>query len=1126
MKRFIALGVACVCAAPAFAGQPTQADCDNPAPSTVLAPAASKATDARAYWLDAQSIAWPTPLTPPPAKAGGGREGVLSASYRLATPGRAPIPLTPDNTPLPDAFKFIGEGPHLRVPTNTNVRALLRNDVVIERLDARGHVTDRTHLQTPGALDALYADAADKVVLGTHDLAYDSIPFALWAPTARTVALCLYDTPRGASRSRVPMVRDPASGVWSTTVSMIPGPRYYLFLVDVDVPGVGLVRNRVTDPYSDALAADGARSFVARTEVDDDAGWHGDHAPSPRTSVIYELHVRDFSRDDPSVPAAHRGKYLAFTDTQSNGMRHLRALADAGVTDVHLLPVFDFASVPERHCDPKGDKAHDCFNWGYEPFHFNAPEGSYATDPDGDTRVREFRAMVKALHAIGLRVGMDVVYNHTTASGQAANSVLDRIVPGYYHRLDANGAVANSTCCANTATEHRMMAKLMRDSVVQWARDYHIDSFRFDLMGHQPRAVMEDLQRALKAATGRDIPLIGEGWNFGEVADGKRFVQASQLSLGGTGIGTFSDRARDAVRGGGPGDHAPALAEAKGWISGGADARSADLVRVGLAGTLKDYELPSGTPLSKVDYNGQPAGYATQPSEVVNYVENHDNQTLFDINAWKLPRDTSLAERARVQLLGAAVVAFSQGTAYYHAGIDVLRSKSLDRNSYDSGDAFNRLDWTYRDNGFGIGLPPAQDNGVDYDAMRPLLAEAAHIKPAPADIAWMRDAFRDLLRIRSGSALFSLPTTDEVRARLRFPDTGTPDLIAGRLEGRVLDGANYPAIQYFLNAATEARSVVLPDSHGEPWTLHPVHLAPDATDKRARDARFDRATGRFTIPPRTAVVFVQGESALPALRTYQLSATLKDEEPITVDVQLPRGYDARQRYPVLYFDDGQDLVAVDALPTIERLDRDKAIRPFLLVAIHMPKDRLAAYGLADRNAKHSVVANTKYGAVGANAQAYSEWVAHTLVPFIDDKFSTQRTPEGRAILGWSLGGINAFSLGWNYPDVFGRVGAFSPSFWLPAEAKDPTQRIAPMLVERGRTPPSFRAYFAPGTAEETDDRDGDGIIDVVDDVQDLAALLRSKGAREIKVVPLEGGRHRQTSWAAMLPGFLTWAFPR
>jgi pullulanase/glycogen debranching enzyme len=202
--------------------------------------------------------------------------------------------------------------------------------------------------------------------------------------------------------------------------------------------------------------------------------------------------------------------------------------------------------------------------------------------------------------------------------------------------------------------------------------------------------------------------------------------------------------------------------------------RAADMVRAGLAGSIRSYPLQTfedkTVPLEAIDYGGQPAGYASEPSEVVNYVENHDNQTLFDNNVFKLPAQTSSQDRARVQVLGMAVDAFSQGVAYYHAGIDVLRSKSLDRNSFNSGDWFNRLDWTYRDNYFGTGLPPAEDNGKDYALLKPLLGNAA-FKPAPADIAFARDAFRDLLAVRASSTLFRLPNALEIKRRLRFFNT-------------------------------------------------------------------------------------------------------------------------------------------------------------------------------------------------------------------------------------------------------------------------------------------------------------------------------------------------------------------
>jgi pullulanase len=483
--------------------------------------------------------------------------------------------------------------------------------------------------------------------------------------------------------------------------------------------------------------------------------------------------------------------------------------------------------------------------------------------------------MVQGLHHAGLRVGMDVVYNHTSTSGQQPQSVLDRVVPGYYQRLDANGGIEHSTCCDNTATENLMMGKLLVDSVTQWAVRYHVDSFRFDLMGHQPRAVMEALQRRLKAATGREIPLIGEGWNFGEVADGARFVQASQLSLGGTGIGTFSDRARDAVRGGSSTD-SPHLRADQGWINGefydpngvGDATRedlmtAADMIRIGLAGSLRDMTLTTwrGQSLAfdEVPYGNQPAGYASRPGEAVNYVENHDNQTLFDNDLLKLPLATSGADRARVQILGAAVVAFSQGVAYFHAGVDLLRSKSFDKNSFDSGDWFNRIDWTGRDNGFGAGLPPKQDNGALWDVERPLLADAS-LKPTPADIAWTRDAFRDLLRIRASTPLFHLASVDDVRRRVSFPASGPsqePTVVAELIDGRGLPGAKFGALLVVLNADKQSHALDLPALKGRHWRLHPVHLATHAADARiAREAVVDDAGGRFTVPARAAVVFV------------------------------------------------------------------------------------------------------------------------------------------------------------------------------------------------------------------------------------------------------------------------------
>ena len=895
------------CAQASDARPASRQDCDAPAFATTLVAAAQGGVvPARAHWLDRRLLRWPGAADTGRFRLYHARNATLVATSGRRVEGADEVlALATVHGRLPDALadriRFVADGATLAIAgvDAAKVPRLLQGQLLLVHEDEDGSVLEASALQLAGALDDLFEDA-DAAVLGVAT-GNAGTRFSLWAPTARAVAVCVHAGADSAAIALQPATRDDASGVWSWRTPDDLSGGYYTWLVDVFVPGTGIVRNRVTDPYSVGLNADSKRSWIG--SLDDaatrPAGWEASRAPrlaAQTDMVIYELHVRDFSRDDMTVPAADRGRYLGFTHAGSDGMRHLRAMAQAGLTDVHLLPVFDIATIPEAGCitpevpDAPADSerqqaavmavaTRDCFNWGYDPFHFDVPEGSYASDAnDAPVRIREFRRMLMALHDAGLRVGMDVVYNHMSASGQHEKSVLDRIVPGYYHRLDADGRVERSTCCDNTATEHRMMAKLMIDSAVRWTRDYRIDSFRFDLMGHQPRAAMERLQAAVDAVAGHRIHLIGEGWNFGEVADGARFVQASQQSLGGTGIGTFSDRARDVLRGGGPSDSGSIVLREQGWLNGLVYApnaladpsrprddllHAADLARVGLAGSLADYVMTARdgreVPLRGIDYKGQPAGYTRQPDEVVNYVENHDNQTLFDLHAFKLPGDTSAEDRARVQVLGIAHTAFSQGIAYFHAGIEALRSKSLDRNSYDSGDWFNRLDWTWRDNHFGSGLPPAADNGEDWPLMRPLLADAS-IKPSPADIAFVRDAMRDLLRIRASTPLFRLRDADAVSRRLRFPNTGPdqdPTVLVGHLDGSGDPQAGFREVLYFINAHPEARTLRLASERGKPYRLHPVHRAADAADPRpASRARHDAATGTFELPPRTAVVYV------------------------------------------------------------------------------------------------------------------------------------------------------------------------------------------------------------------------------------------------------------------------------
>ncbi|HVK45970.1 MAG TPA: pullulanase-type alpha-1,6-glucosidase, partial [Micropruina sp.] len=797
--------------------------------------------DSAAQWLRRDLIG----LDLPSDRAGFSYRLYWSADTSLAREGdtvtggtSAPLTVREGGLPagLRKRFPHLADYEALVVPKTVRrqIATILTGQLAVASFRPDGSLATVTGIQLPGVLDDVYQGARTRTL---GPVWRDGRPsLRLWAPTAQHVDVLM--APVGsATERRIAMTRDD-DGVWQVRGDRGWRNARYRFAVTVYAPTTQKVENNlVTDPYSLALTTDSARSILVNLDAAalKPSGWNRVRKPTlpkPEYSTIYELHVRDFSISDRTVPKSHRGTYLAFTDRTSNGMRHLRKLARSGLNTVHLLPVNDIASIEEDKskqespaCDlasypPASEQqqacvtevaAKDAFNWGYDPLHYTAPEGSYSTNPNGTARNRQFRRMVQGLNQAGLRVVMDVVYNHTPASGQADKSILDRVVPGYYQRLNATGQVETSSCCSNTATEHAMMEKLMIDSVLTWATEYKVDGFRFDLMGHQPKAAMVKLRQALNRLTmardgvdGKAIYLYGEGWNFGEVANNARFVQATQSELAGTGIGTFNDRLRDAVRGGGPFDGNPRIQGfASGQftdpngdpVNGDAAAQKASLllnqdrIKVGLAGNLKDFRFVDRTGArvsgADVDYNGAPTGYTADPQEVINYVEAHDNETLFDALTYKLPEVTSMRDRVRMQTLALSTTALSQGVSFWHAGGDLLRSKSLDRNSYDSGDWFNALDFSYRENTFGRGLPPKPDNQAKWDYMKPLLANPA-LKPSGGDI---RSASRQadvLLQIRQSTPLFHLGTAARVQQKVSFP-IGGPNQTLGVIVMRIDD---------------------------------------------------------------------------------------------------------------------------------------------------------------------------------------------------------------------------------------------------------------------------------------------------------------------------------------------------
>ncbi|MGW3127439.1 pullulanase-type alpha-1,6-glucosidase [Streptomyces sp. NPDC001123] len=855
--------------------------------------AALDLTTSKAVWIDRDTVAWD------------GVDGAVSTQLVYSHDGSIAVKdgtLTSDDerwlrltrTTLTDAQK--AKFPYLKDYTawsvdprdRGRVREALGGQLVASQRAANGAVLAATGVQIAGVLDDVYARAT------TADLGpvfhHGKPTLSVWAPTAQSVALEL----DGSSKT---MHRDSATGVWSVTGPASWKNKPYRYVVKVWAPSVRkVVTNKVTDPYSVALTADSERSLVV--DLNDKSlapgGWSTYTKPKAvpmKDAQIQELHVRDFSVADSTVPAAERGTYLAFTDKNSDGSKHLKELAKSGTSYVHLLPAFDFATVPEKKADQKSPDcdlasdpadsekqqecvsavaAKDAYNWGYDPYHFTVPEGSYATDPDGAARTVQFRKMVKSLNDDGLRVVMDVVYNHTAASGEADTSVLDRIVPGYYQRLLADGSVANSTCCANTAPENAMMGKLVVDSIVTWAKEYKVDGFRFDLMGHHPKANILAVRKALDALTlkkdgvdGKKIILYGEGWNFGEVANDARFVQATQQNLAGTGIATFSDRARDAVRGGSPFDDDPGI---QGFASGlytdpnsstanGTPAEQKarllhyqDLIKVGLTGNLAKYEFTDSDGKevtgAGIDYNGSPAGYADAPGDALAYVDAHDNESLFDALTYKLPAGTSASDRARMQVLAMATAALSQGPSLSQAGTDLLRSKSLDRNSFDSGDWFNAVHWNCADgNGFGRGLPMAADNQSKWSYAKPLLTS---VKVGCAQIDGASAAYQDLLHIRTTDKAFSLGTAAQVQSKLSFPLSGkdeTPGVITMELGDLVV----------VFNASPERQEQRVGALAGTGYRLHPVQAS--GADSVVKSASYERETGTFVVPGRTVAVF-------------------------------------------------------------------------------------------------------------------------------------------------------------------------------------------------------------------------------------------------------------------------------
>ena len=487
--------------------------------------------------------------------------------------------------------------------------------------------------------------------------------FALWAPTAQSVILYLYEKGDDTPVLEMVHMQREAKGVWSFTTRKNLDGMYYEY--EVETNGV---RRRTADPYARACGVNGTRSMVLNLRRTDPDGWQEDRAPElPAQNVIYEVHVKDFSWDpDSGVPAEHRGKFTAFclTDTtlRSGGttptcVNHLKKL---GVTHVQLMPVYDYGSVDEA-----GDP--DAFNWGYDPVNYNVPEGSYSSDPyHGEVRIRELKQAIQSLHKQGIRVIMDVVYNHT----YKLESWLWRTVPWYYYRQKPDGTESNgSGCGSELASERSMCAKYILDSVLYWAEEYHMDGFRFDLMGMLDTDLMNTIRRELDARYGAGEKLLyGEPWT-GDTCHPR---PGTVLCIGGNlrlvpGVGAFSDRTRDAVKG------SLMDASAKGFVNGGG------LPLDPLLGCICGWQGDRG------------------PAENISYLSCHDDWTLWDKLVLTLDPQRTFAgllpEVLRANRLAAAINFCCQGQLFLLSGEEFGRTKNGIKNTYKTELAVNRMDW-------------------------------------------------------------------------------------------------------------------------------------------------------------------------------------------------------------------------------------------------------------------------------------------------------------------------------------------------------------------------------------------------------------------------------------------------
>lgn len=588
-----------------------------------------------------------------------------------------------------------------------------------------------------------------------------STQFTLWSPTADEVRLMLYDAGDGGHAYETVAMQPAEDGTWTAQVKGDLKGKFYTFNVKIrdkwlgDTPGINAL----------AVGVNGRRAAIIDLKTTDPEGWAEDRRPplaSPADVIIYEMHHRDFSIH-PSSGIRNKGKFLALTepgtlspDKLATGIDHLKEL---GVTHVHILPSYDYASVDETKLDENK------YNWGYDPQNYNVPDGSYSTDPfRPETRIREFKQMVQALHKAGIRVVLDVVYNHTF---NTTESNFERTVPGYFYRQKPDGTLADASACGNeTASDRPMMRKYMIESVLHWINEYHIDGFRFDLMGIHDIETMNRLREELMKID-PTIFVYGEGWVAADspLPQEQRAVKENTNQM--EGIAVFCDDFRDGLKG-------STFDEQHAGYAAGNINGNYEPVKFGIVGAT---EHP------QVDYNGllySSGPYAAAPSQVVNFVSCHDGYTLVDKLKLSVFGDHAEDELAPIDKLIHTVLLTAQGIPFIRGGEEMMQDKQGIANSFKSPDSVNQIDWSFKDKNRDV---------FDY--------------------------LKGLIALRKAHPAFRIPTVEGLHQWLHFMDTGDSGVIAYTL-GEHANGDEWTEILVAYNGNRNQAEINIPEQE---WTV-------------------------------------------------------------------------------------------------------------------------------------------------------------------------------------------------------------------------------------------------------------------------------------------------------------------